>query len=113
LRALPSAATAYGADEKCRRHRTGLLCLPAAACGQGNFHALRICRAGGRTIMDWPAFELSVRLGLFTVLLLVPIALLTARWLAVSEFPGKSLLEATLASPLVLPPTVVGYYLLV
>ena len=63
--------------------------------------------------MDWAAFELSVRLGLLTVLLLVPIALLTARWLAVSEFPGKSLLEATLASPLVLPPTVVGYYLLV
>lgn len=63
--------------------------------------------------MDWVAFELSVRLGLLTVLLLVPVALLTARWLAVSEFPGKSLLEATLASPLVLPPTVVGYYLLV
>lgn len=63
--------------------------------------------------MDWVAFELSVRLGLLTVLLLVPVALLTARWLAVSEFAGKSLLEATLASPLVLPPTVVGYYLLV
>lgn len=63
--------------------------------------------------MDWQAFELSVRLGLFTVLLLVPTMLFIARWLAVSEFAGKSLLEATLASPLVLPPTVVGYYLLV
>lgn len=63
--------------------------------------------------MDWAALELSVRLGLFTVLLLVPAALLAARWLAISEFRGKPLLEATLASPLVLPPTVVGYYLLV
>lgn len=63
--------------------------------------------------MDWMAFWLSLRLGLFTVLLLVPAALFGARWLANVNFRGKALLESLLAVPLVLPPTVVGYYLLV
>ncbi|HZV99310.1 MAG TPA: molybdate ABC transporter permease subunit [Methylophilaceae bacterium] len=63
--------------------------------------------------MDWTAFWLSLKLGFFTVLLLIPIALLVARWLATAQFRGKAVLEAMLAVPLVLPPTVVGYYLLV
>ncbi len=62
--------------------------------------------------MDWVALWLSLRLGLFTVLLLVPAALFGARWLANINFCGKALLESLLAVPLVLPPTVVGYYLL-
>ena len=63
--------------------------------------------------MDWIAFWLSLKLGLLTVILLIPVALFTARLLATAYFPGKSLIEAVLAVPLVLPPTVVGYYLLV
>jgi molybdate transport system permease protein len=63
--------------------------------------------------MDWVAFWLSIKLGIFTVLLLLPLAMFAARWLSTAQFPGKSLLEASLAVPLVLPPTVVGYYLLV
>jgi len=63
--------------------------------------------------MDWVAFWLSIKLGIFTVLLLLPLAMFAARWLSTAQFPGKSLLEASLALPLVLPPTVVGYYLLV
>jgi molybdate transport system permease protein len=63
--------------------------------------------------MDWQAFWLSLRLGGLTVLLLIPMALFAGRWLAYRHFGGKSLLEAVLAVPLVLPPTVVGYYLLV
>lgn len=63
--------------------------------------------------MDWIAFWLSIKLGIFTVVFLLPLSIFLARWLSLSHFRGKSLLEATLAVPLVLPPTVVGYYLLV
>ncbi|MFO7550835.1 MAG: molybdate ABC transporter permease subunit [Haliea sp.] len=63
--------------------------------------------------VDFTALRLSLELGVVTVLLLLPLALMTARFLAWRRFPGKSLLEAALAVPLVLPPTVVGYYLLV
>lgn len=63
--------------------------------------------------MDWPALALSLKLGGMTVLLLLPAALFAGRWLAFRRFRGKALVEALLAVPLVLPPTVVGYYLLV
>ena len=63
--------------------------------------------------MDWEALWLSVRLGIFTVLALLPVGIALGRWLAYNEFAGKSLAEAVVALPLVLPPTVFGYYLLV
>lgn len=63
--------------------------------------------------MDWSALLLSIKLGTMTVFLLVPAALFVGRALAYHRFHGKPLLEALLAVPLVLPPTVVGYYLLV
>ena len=63
--------------------------------------------------MDWTAFRLSVGLSVATALLLLPPGVLVARWLATSTHPLKPLAEATLALPLVLPPTVLGYYLLV
>lgn len=63
--------------------------------------------------MDWEALWLSVRLGIFTVLALLPVGVAMGRWLAYREFAGKSLVEAAVALPLVLPPTVFGYYLLV
>ncbi len=63
--------------------------------------------------MDWQALNLSLLLALWTVLLLVPAALLVARQLAWRDFPGKSLIETVVALPLVLPPTVLGYYMLV
>lgn len=63
--------------------------------------------------MDWTAFDLSLRLGLVTVLALLPIGVLVGRWLAASAFPGKGFVEALFALPLVLPPTVLGYALLV
>jgi molybdate transport system permease protein len=62
--------------------------------------------------MDWTALWLSLRLGGVTVLVLVPLALLVGRWLAVARFRGRSVVEAALALPLVLPPTVLGFYLL-
>ena len=63
--------------------------------------------------MDWTALRLSLLLGGLTVLILLPSALLVARRLAYHRFRGQSVLEAALAVPLVLPPTVIGYYLLV
>jgi len=63
--------------------------------------------------MDWQALTLSVKLSLVTLLFLLPIGILLGRWLAYRQFWGKSLLQTLLALPLVLPPTVLGYYLLV
>jgi molybdate transport system permease protein len=62
--------------------------------------------------MDWTALRLSVQLGGVTVLILIPLALLVGRWLAVTRVRGRSAVEALLALPLVLPPTVIGFYLL-
>jgi molybdate transport system permease protein len=63
--------------------------------------------------MDWTALWLSLQLGSFTVLLLLPIGIWVGRRLAYRDFPGKVVIEALVALPLVLPPTVFGYYLLV
>lgn len=62
--------------------------------------------------MDWTALWLSLRLGLFTVLLLLPIGIFIGRRLAYSELAAKGFVEALVALPLVLPPTVLGFYLL-
>lgn len=63
--------------------------------------------------MDWTALWLSFRLAGATVLILVPLGALLGRALAYHRFRGKALAEALVALPLVLPPTVLGYYLLV
>lgn len=63
--------------------------------------------------MDWQALELSLLLGGLTVAILLPIALLAGRWLATTHMRGRTLIEAALTLPLVLPPTVIGFYLLV
>jgi molybdate transport system permease protein len=63
--------------------------------------------------MDWTALWLSLRLAACTVVLLLPIGIAAGRVLAYREFRGKGLVEALVALPLVLPPTVFGYYLLV
>jgi molybdate transport system permease protein len=63
--------------------------------------------------MDWTALRLSLELGALTVLLLLPIGIWAGRRLAYRDFPGKGIAEALVALPLVLPPTVFGFYLLV
>ncbi len=62
--------------------------------------------------MDWTALDLSLKLAGATCLLLIPIGIIVARALAWSTFRGRSLVEAALMLPLVLPPTVLGFYLL-
>lgn len=63
--------------------------------------------------MDWQALRLSFVLAVATGLLLLPLGVLLARPLARSQWKHKWLVEAALTLPLVLPPTVLGYYLLV
>ena len=63
--------------------------------------------------MDWSAFTLSLNLAAWTTLILLVVGLSIARALAWRRFSGKSAIEALVALPLVLPPTVLGYYLLI
>ena len=63
--------------------------------------------------MDWAAFRLSLALAAWTVAILLPAGIIVGRLLAYRRFPGRGLIEGVLALPLVLPPTVLGFYLLV
>lgn len=62
--------------------------------------------------MDWTALRVSLSLGLWTVALLLPAGVWAGHQLATRQFRGKPILEALVAIPLILPPTVLGFYLL-
>jgi molybdate transport system permease protein len=62
--------------------------------------------------MDYQAARVSLLLAAATALLLLPPGVWLARWLALSAWRGKPLVEALLMLPLLLPPTVIGFYLL-
>ncbi len=63
--------------------------------------------------MDFSALTLSLKLALWTCVILIPLSILIARPLAWTSMRYKGLIEALIALPLVLPPTVLGFYLLV
>ena len=63
--------------------------------------------------MDWQAIALSVRLATWTAVLLFLFGVPIAAWLAFSRWRFKFLVQSVVALPLVLPPTVLGFYLLV
>ena len=63
-------------------------------------------------MIDWQALSLSLQLATAAALLLLPFAIWLARLLAWSQFRWQGALEAAILLPLVLPPTVLGYYLL-
>ena len=63
--------------------------------------------------MDWTAIWVSVRLSAVTMGILAVIGLPIAYWIAFSRWRWKFLVEAVVALPLVLPPTVLGFYILV
>jgi molybdate transport system permease protein len=63
--------------------------------------------------MDWQALGLSVRLAATVSALLLVLAVPLAYWLSVTRFRGRFLIESLVSLPLVLPPTVLGFYLLV
>lgn len=63
--------------------------------------------------LDWSPLWLSLRVATLATLLSAVIGLYVAYWLAHREFKGRDMLDAAVTLPLVLPPTVLGYYLLV
>lgn len=62
--------------------------------------------------MDWPSLGISLTLAAWTTIILIPLGIIVARVIAWRRFMAKNLVEALIALPLVLPPTVLGYYLL-
>ncbi|MBI4868121.1 MAG: molybdate ABC transporter permease subunit [Candidatus Wallbacteria bacterium] len=65
------------------------------------------------TADDITAVFLTARLAAATTLILLALGTPLAWWLARTRWSGKVMVEAVVALPLVLPPTVLGYYLLV
>jgi len=62
--------------------------------------------------MDWTAIVLSLRLATIVSAVLLVVGLPLAYWLTFSTWRGRFLVEAVVALPLVLPPTVLGFYVL-
>jgi molybdate transport system permease protein len=63
--------------------------------------------------LEREALQLSLGVALRSVLLSLPLATLAAWVLTRARFPGRTLLDALVHLPLVLPPVVVGYLLLI
>ena len=63
--------------------------------------------------MDWQAIGLSLRLALAATLVLQVVGMPLAWWVTASRRRWKFLVEAVVALPLVLPPTVLGFYVLI
>ena len=64
------------------------------------------------TAAEWSAVRLTAELAGLTTLLLLLVGTPLAWWLARTRSPAKPLWAALVAMPLVLPPTVIGFYLL-
>ena len=63
--------------------------------------------------MDWQAFALTLKLASLTTAILLCLAVPLAAWLALGRSRWRAVVEAITGLPLVLPPTVLGFYLLV
>ncbi len=62
--------------------------------------------------MPWQPLILSLQVATAATAIAVAVGLALALWLAKTDFRGKSAVETVLSLPLILPPTVLGYYLL-
>ena len=62
--------------------------------------------------MDWQSFWLTVRLAVMVAALLTLLGLPIAYWITYSRWRWKFVAEAIVALPIVLPPTVLGFYIL-
>lgn len=71
--------------------------------------------AGGATssAMNWTAIGVTLQLATMTALVLLLVGLPIAYWVSFSRWRWKFLVESVVALPLVLPPTVLGFYILV
>jgi len=56
---------------------------------------------------------ISLKLAVFTTLILIVVGLPVSHWLTYSKFRLKPFIEALVSMPMVLPPSVIGYYMLV
>src|SRR5882757_10128288 len=63
--------------------------------------------------MNWQALITTLELASATSMVLIIVALPLSYWIAFSKWRWKFLVEAVVALPLVLPPTVLGFYVLV
>ena len=63
--------------------------------------------------IDWQTFRLTLLLAFTVSLILLAVGLPIAYWIAFSRWRWKFLIEALVALPIVLPPTVLGFYVLV
>jgi len=63
--------------------------------------------------IDWQTFRLTLQLAITVSLILLVLGLPIAYWIAFSRWRWKFLIEALVALPIVLPPTVLGFYVLV
>lgn len=66
----------------------------------------------GLTAEEWEILQLSIKVALWSVAGSLPLGLAAAYLLVRVNFPGKSLFDAVIHLPLVLPPVVIGYFLL-
>lgn len=62
--------------------------------------------------MDWTALTLTLQVAAATTTILLVVGLPLAYWLAMTPWRGKVVVESVVALPLVLPPSVLGFYLL-
>ncbi len=62
--------------------------------------------------IDWTPFVLSLKLSALTTVILFAIAIPLVFYLHTYKFPGKSVVRAIITLPMVLPPSVLGFYLL-
>jgi len=63
--------------------------------------------------LDWQTFRLTLELAFTVSVILLALGLPIAYWIAFSLWRWKFLIEAVVALPIVLPPTVLGFYVLV
>ena len=63
--------------------------------------------------MDWQPLILTFKLAFITTVILLIVSIPLAYWLAYSKSKVKPIIETLVSMPLVLPPTVLGFYLLV
>lgn len=62
--------------------------------------------------MDWQAFWLTIRLASLVAAILLVLGIPVAYWITFSKWRWKFLAEALVALPVVMPPTVLGFYVL-
>jgi len=63
--------------------------------------------------LDWTPLFLTIRLAFITTFILAVVSVPLAHWLAFTKSKTKPIIETLVSMPLVLPPTVLGFYLLI